>query len=251
MVTAAIADSASIVLAALPYICGGALAAALARRLMDRLRARRTEAIALLALFNPGCDCALDGFAAELTRARPALAGFALTFAAAAAPISLAVTHATLGTRMTIVRAAGGALAAVLTAAAWNVLPKSGRVAGGACAGSRTDLAGQLASSLTGVVCCAIVAAACKAVAPAGAFAHASPAGAALLGALLSPCSASDPLLAAALLRDAHAQMAFMLAAQCLDVRQVLLVVRRFGKVQAAAAFGCAVCACALAAALA
>jgi len=69
----------------------------------------------------------------------------------------------------------------------------------------------------------------------------------ALLGALLSPCSTSDPLLALALMRDAHAQLAFMIAAQCLDVRQMLMLLRHFGFVRMAAAAISAAAACALA----
>jgi uncharacterized membrane protein YraQ (UPF0718 family) len=123
--SAALADWASIVLAALPYIVAGALVARFSRRLIGRCWHHKDFAIALLAVLNPGCDCALNGFAGALARLRPALAGFALTFAAAASPVSLAVTYAAFGMHMTIARAAGALIAAALTSAAWRILGQS------------------------------------------------------------------------------------------------------------------------------
>jgi uncharacterized membrane protein YraQ (UPF0718 family) len=248
--SASIADLASILLAALPYVVIGALAAGLSRRLFVRRSAHSHYAMALLAVLNPGCDCALNGFAGALARAHPALAGFALTFAAAASPASLAVTYAAFGMRMTIARAAGGAIAAALTAAAWS-FNHFDRVGGQASLAHDLnhgpDETGKLAAALGGIACAATAAVAIKAILPAATFTHMAPAGAALFGALLSPCSTSDPLLAVALMRDARAQLAFMLAAQCLDIRQMLLMLRHFGFARMAAAAGCAATACALA----
>src|SRR5580704_5891514 len=116
-----LADWASIVLAALPFVVAGALAARFSRHLADRSWRHSHRAIALLAVLNPGCDCALNGFASALARLHPGLAGFALTFAAAASPVSLAVTYATFGARMTVARAAGALIAASLTSAAWSI----------------------------------------------------------------------------------------------------------------------------------
>jgi uncharacterized membrane protein YraQ (UPF0718 family) len=287
-----VADWASIVLAALPYIVAGALAVRFSRRLLRRRWRHRHHAIALLAVLNPGCDCALNGFAGALARLHPALAGFALTFAAAGSPVSLAVTYATFGARMTVARAAGALLAASLTSAAWSirfVVPTFmvgqrffcsadlyGRPADGSCSRASsarplrtaddkhrhytvgrpmmnigTTMAGttisDLAAALSGVAYAATAAVAIKALAPAALFAHLAPAGAALLGALLSPCSTADPLMAAAFIRDAKAQLAFMLAAQCLDVRQLLLVLRHFGISRMVTAAACSAGACAVA----
>ena len=112
----------------------------------------------------------------------------------------------------------------------------------------RPHIIGDLASALRAIAWAAAAAIAVKAVVPTASLAHMNAASAALLGALLSPCSTADPLLAAAILRDARAQLAFMLAAQCLDVRQMLLMLRHFGVAKMAAAAACAAGACALAA---
>jgi uncharacterized membrane protein YraQ (UPF0718 family) len=259
-----VADWASIVLAALPYIVGGSLAAHFSRRFLGRRFRRKHLAIALLAVLNPGCDCALNGFAGALARLQPALAGFALTLAAAASPVSLAVTYAAFGMHMTIARAAGALLAASLTSAAWSatIVVPTDNVVPTFMVGRPIDnvvpifmvgrpisfVLADLADALRGVAYAATAAAAIKTLVPVALFAHIGPAGAALLGALLSPCSTADPLMAAAFMRNTHAQLAFMLAAQCLDVRQMLLVLRHFGRSRMIAAACCAACACALAA---
>jgi uncharacterized membrane protein YraQ (UPF0718 family) len=256
-ISAAVADWASIVLAALPYIVAGALAARCSQRLFGPRWRHKPNAIALLAVLNPGCDCALNGFAGALAGLRPAISGFALTFAAAASPVSLAVTYAAFGTRMTIARAAGALIAAALTAAAWSVVPTItvGRpminigttLVGRPMINIGTTILDDLAAALSGVTYAATAAVSVKLLIPAALFAHVAPAGAALLGALLSPCSTADPLMAAAFLREAQAQLAFMLAAQCLDVRQLLLVLRHFGVSRMVAAAVCAATACAIA----
>jgi len=261
-----VADWASIILAALPYIVAGALAAQYAQRLIGWRFRHKHRAIALLAVFNPGCDCALNGFASALARLHPALAGFALTFAAAASPVSLAVTYAAFGLHMTVARAAGALIAALLTATSWCRLDDRrpansvgptfmvGRgidnVVGRATLAHRvsdahpTTVVDDLAAALRGVAYAATAAVAIKALVPVAIFAHIAPAGAAMFGALLSPCSTADPLMAAAFMHDPRAQLAFMLAAQCLDVRQMLLTSRHFGLSRTIAAALCAAAAC-------
>jgi len=257
--SSAIADWASIVLAALPYVVVGAFAAALSRRLIRRPIGGTQFLVALFAVLNPGCDCALNGFACALARARPAVAVFALTFAAAASPASLMITFAAFGARMTLARAGGAFIAAALTAVAWSftsvvptfmvghasVVPTF--MVGHAVEQHDPDELGDLAAALRGIACAAGAAIAAKVIVPAAFLAHMPPPAAALFGALLSPCSTADPLLAAALLRDLRAQLVFMLAAQCLDVRQMLLVHRHFGVARMAAAAVCCSTACALA----
>jgi uncharacterized membrane protein YraQ (UPF0718 family) len=247
--SSAISDWSSIVLAALPYIVIGAVAAGVTRRLFRRRTSRSQIVAALFAVFNPGCDCALNGFAGALARARPALAGFALTFAASASPVSLVVTYAAFGARMAIVRAGGALLAAALTALAWSKV--HGVVGHASHAHGQPMVAllhlDDLAAALRGIALAACAAIAAKALIPSSILAHLHPTAAALFGALLSPCSTADPLLAAALLRDPHAQLVFMLAAQCLDVRQMLLLHRHFGVAKMAAAAVCAATACAVA----
>ena len=252
---AAIVDWASIVLAALPYVVTGALAASLSRRLVDRHSRKSHGVVALIAILNPGCDCALNGFARALIPAPPALAGFALTFAAAASPASLAVTYTAFGMRMTAARVAGALVAAALTSAAWHGVRSRKRSFEAASYSSpvgekscKNDDVRDLAQALGGVAFAAATAIAAKALLPAGTFAHLAPASAALLGALLSPCSTADPVLAVSLFRDVRAQLVFMLAAQCLDMRQLQLLFRHFGVARAVTAAVCAACACALAA---
>jgi uncharacterized membrane protein YraQ (UPF0718 family) len=109
------------------------------------------------------------------------------------------------------------------------------------------DESRELGAALNGVAFAAAAAVVAKAIIPPATSAHMAPAGAALVGALLSPCSTSDPLLALALMRDVHAQLAFMLAAQCLDIRQMLLLLRHFGVVRMSTAAVSAAAACALA----
>ena len=105
----------------------------------------------------------------------------------------------------------------------------------------------DLAAALRGIAYAACAAIAAKEAIPSSLLANLPPAAAAVFGALLSPCSTADPLLAAAVLRDPRAQLAFMLASQCLDVRQMSLLRRHFGVARMAIAAVCAAGACALA----
>jgi uncharacterized membrane protein YraQ (UPF0718 family) len=61
----------------------------------------------------------------------------------------------------------------------------------------------------------------------------------------------ADPILARSLLTHGSSQAAFMIAAQCLDVRQTLMLVRWFGSRRAASALAAGVLACVAAAAAA
>jgi uncharacterized membrane protein YraQ (UPF0718 family) len=65
-----------------------------------------------------------------------------------------------------------------------------------------------------------------------------------VIGALLSPCSSADALLARVLFREPATQLVFIVAAQCLDVRQIGLVYKFFGARHAAGAIASAVVAC-------
>jgi hypothetical protein len=50
-----------------------------------------------------------------------------------------------------------------------------------------------------------------------------------MAGALLSPCSSADALLAAMFFRTRAQQLVFIVAAQCLDTRQLSLLAQTFG----------------------
>jgi uncharacterized membrane protein YraQ (UPF0718 family) len=239
---AMLADWASVVVAALPYVVLGTLTAMTLRR----FHARGHLAVCMLAICNPGCDCALNGFADALSHADPSLAGFVLTFAAIASPVSLAVTYAALGPHMTVIRLFGAAVAAALTALAWRVMPTRAMQGHHAC-DVAADPPHVLATALVGVLCAAAAAAAGKQLLPPQFFLHVSAAAIAATGALLSPCSTADPFMAASLLRDARDQAAFVVAAQGASVRQILLLGRSFGVARSiVATLSCAI-ACAAA----
>jgi uncharacterized membrane protein YraQ (UPF0718 family) len=248
--SSALVDWASVVVAALPYVVIGALAATLVRFLRARAIARGHLAICILAVCNPGCDCALNGFADALSHTDPALAGFVLTFAAIASPAALAVTYATLGAHMTVIRLFGAAVAAVLTAFVWRVVPARAPNRRHACE-IDSGPSQLLSSALAGVLCAACAAAAAKQLLPPQFLAHVSPAGVAATGALLSPCSTADPFMAASLLREVRDQAAFVIAAQGASVRQLLLLARCFGIARSTAAAACCAVACTAAVALA
>lgn len=243
---AAIADWTSVVVAALPYVASGVLAALILHLLRVRERAHGRFAIAVLAVCNPGCDCALNGYVDALACGSAPLAGFVLTFAAMASPAALAVTFAALGPHMAVIRALGATLAAALTAAAWRIVPARRALRRAACA-APFDATQQLASALVGVICAAAVAAAGKQLLPPQFFSHISGLSIAVTAAVLSPCSTADPLMAATLLRSAHDQAAFILAAQGASVRQMALLARGFGTGRAIAAVAsCAIACCAI-----
>ena len=249
----AIQDCVSIVVAALPYVVAGALAAAWLRRFLSSEGAHSPRVAALFALCNPGCDCALNGYADALARATPPVAGFVLTFAAIASPLALAMTCAVFGTRVALVRAAGAALAAGLTACALRSVSGGGSGPAPGCpraAHAHSTMAAQLASALQGILISAAVAACGKALVPPSLFTRVPYAGAAAMAAVFSPCSSADPFMAASLLRDPHSQMAFMLCAQGAGLRQLVLLARTFGPARAIAGAACCGIACALVIAL-
>ena len=234
---------ASIMLTSVPFVAGGAWAAALAQRFLQR----GGGAVAFVALLSPGCDCSVTGFAAALRAGSPALAGFVLTFSAAAGPAALIATHAALGDRMVVARIVGAFIAATLTGAMWHasrpIFQTRERVACDAVA-CEPAFCDRVCTALAGLAVSAGCAAAVLAVAPDALRQFASPLTAALAGALLSPCSTADAVLARVLLHDRAAQAAFVIGAQCVDVRQLAMLVRVFGLRRAllAAAAGCAGC---------
>ena len=243
----------SIVLEALPYILVGVFATALLQRL--RKHVKRSLA-PLCALLLPGCDCSLNGFASALGDMPPPLAGFVLTWSACCAPAALIATHAALGAKMTAVRLIAGLIAASGTGLTWKLWAQRGWAG---CKSRRASMprqcdalparphAGDIAQAMHRALG-GLAAAACGAtlwllLSPARAHA-ALPGQAALAGALLSPCSVADALLARALFSSAASQASFIVAAQCMDLRQLLLLQARFGLVPALLALGSAAAAC-------
>lgn len=197
-------------------------------------------------MLSPGCDCGLAGFAFALRSTPPAIAGFALTWSAAAGPVALIATHAVLGDRVLAARVVGAFVASAVTAALWAMARD--RDIGHRCAVIETPFIDRLLSSILGLAACAAGATIVLLVAaPNVLSALRSPVAAAVVGALLSPCSTADAVLARVLVQDHAGQAAFLIAAQCIDVRQMAMLARTFGSRRAllSAIAGCAGCAAA------
>jgi len=239
-------DATSIVLAAGPYVVAGTLAAALLARL-----ARRAGVIAaFVTVVAPGCDCSMNGFAAALRGCRIPVAGAALTWGSVCNPFALAATAAVLGHHLLTARIAGGLVAAAGVALAWSLCPSDAPASHAhPCAAQAISLRDHLESALRLLLPAACGASLALVVAPRGEL-H-SPIVAAIAGALLSPCSSADPILAKLVARSPHAQAAFIIAAQCLDLRQLSLLRRHFGAARMLLACVAGAAGCAAAAALA
>jgi|HubBroStandDraft_4_1064222.scaffolds.fasta_scaffold250550_1 hypothetical protein len=230
--------SSSIVLEAAPFVVSGTIAASALTRVCSG-----SVIAPLLAAIAPGCDCSLSGFAASMKRTAPAVAGFSLTWGAIAGPAALFATHVALGDRMVAARLAGAAVAASLTGAAWRWCIPIRRDDAPGCAKAE-PLHVHLGKALAALALTAAGAASVVTYAP---FAYASlahPCAAALAGALLSPCSTADAVIARVLVHGRCAQAAFIVAAQCVDIRQLATIARHFGSARAfvAAIAGCAGC---------
>jgi uncharacterized membrane protein YraQ (UPF0718 family) len=159
-------------------------------------------------------------------------------------PLALYSTAAILGPHMLLYRMISGAIAAALTAVAWSrvAAPFHARTCGQPQSASRAivDLAGHGVSSFA---IAAGVSALFLTLHPKSVHAV-GPVAAALVGAALSPCSSADALLARVLFTQPSSQLVFVIAAQCLDVRQISLVYRVFGATHAAGSCFAAIIAC-------
>lgn len=221
---------------AAPFLAAGALAAAAA--------ARTSIALPLFAMLFPGCDCSMNAYASSLRHARPALSAFAIVWGSCCNPLALYSTAAILGPRMLLYRMIAGAIAASLTGIVWSRIAMSSHAV--ACAEAKSfwrmlvDLCGHgitsfaIAAGLSAIFLTLHVPSA-QAMGPVTA---------ALVGAALSPCSSADALLARVLFAQPATQLVFVVAAQCLDVRQISLVWRFFGATHAVGAICAAVVAC-------
>ena len=233
-------------LGAAPYLSAGALAAAAAVRWGPSLTpCRSTGWLVGFALLFPGCDCSMNAYATSLRGAGPSLAAFAVVWGSCCNPLALIATATILGPRLLACRLACGCIAATLTAWAWS---RSGALpAAHDCAVADdyweafTRFAGGAVMSFAFA---AAISAVCLAFTTRAATLAAPAALAAIAGALLSPCSSADPLLARTLFVSAQDQLAFIVAAQCLDVRQIALLWRTFGAARATQACCAALAAC-------
>jgi uncharacterized membrane protein YraQ (UPF0718 family) len=233
----------SIVLEAVPYILAGAIAAAFVERF-----ARRSAWRALVCIAAPGCDCSMNGFVRSLTSLPAPFAGALMLWGSACNPIALFATYQMLGSGVLIARIAGALIAALLLAA----LMRTARIcwtSASSCEAHGGD--GVLAHFERGVMLlgpAAIASGIVLAFAAHMVRSHASPLLAAVAGAMLSPCSTADPILARTIAATPAAQAAFAIASQCLDVRQLTLLRRCFGAPGVACAIVAGVSGCAMAA---
>jgi len=232
----------SMMVGAAPFLAAGALAASVAVRMR--------VALPLFALLFPGCDCSMNAYAPSLPHARPGLSAVAIVWGSCCNPLALYTTAAVLGPRMLLYRVIAGAIATALTAAAWSKIPAPAHA--GTCAQphnfsrSLVDLAGRGVTSFAIAAGVSAVFLALRTHSMHGL----GPSAAALLGAVLSPCSSADALLARALFAEPGTQLVFVIAAQCLDVRQLIVVYRSFGATRAAGACCAAIVACCIGRAL-
>lgn len=231
----------SIVLEAGPFVLAGAFAAAWVSRI-----AHSGVVAAFATALTPGCDCSMNGFARALRRCPPPLAGFALTWGAACNPIALVATATVLGRHVLAARMAGALAASLAVAALWAIIaartpPDEIR----AVCHADDGLAAHVATAVRLLLPAAILASLALVLLPHMIHEHAAPLLSAAIGALLSPCSTADAILAKVIGSSARAQAAFVIASQALDVRQFALLRRHFGTQRAllawlAGAAGCA-----------
>ncbi|MDQ6780581.1 MAG: hypothetical protein M3Z37_05435 [Candidatus Eremiobacteraeota bacterium] len=232
----------SMLAGAAPYILSGGLAAAVALRFSEHVSIRCAGSIApalrglapVAALLFGACDCTLFGYAPALRTSPRWLSCFALTLAACCGPMALFATWRTFGARMVLLRSGAGLLAAALSALLLcrDRLgiedPRSRCCVTARPAAEQLGIAPLLAHGFANFSCAAAIGSVVLAFA-AGALFHASPFTAAVAGALISPCSTADALLARSFFRSTCDQIAFIFAAQCLDWRQLGLMYRHFG----------------------
>ena len=227
----------SMLVGAAPFLTSGAFGAAIAESSARRRPDARSPWIAILAgcVLLPVCDCCMNAAASALRAAPKALAAFALVWGSCCNPAALWCTALVLGWRMMVYRVVSGLVLAVVTALLWTKLPDTPR----ARASERMGLTDTFVRSTVGALSSFALAAAVGSVAevylPVATHA-ATPLFATVAGTLLSPCSSADAVLARTMFTGTHAQLAFILASQCADYRQIALVRRWFGPTYAWAA---------------
>jgi len=229
----------SIVLASLPYVTAGAVCA----HALERL-AKAPPFFAIVAMIAPGCDCAGAGYAYAFVRQPPALAAFALVWSAAAGPAALFATYNALGPHLLVARIVGAFAASTLTALLWAVDRRRTETnasmrRGHSCRTSAVYPVPPLRDRVTTALG-ALAVSALSATTVLVVFGHfaasSSPFVAAASGALMSPCSTSDAVIARVLVHRPASQIAFVLASQTIDVRQLATFARVFGARRAALA---------------
>jgi uncharacterized membrane protein YraQ (UPF0718 family) len=233
----------SMMLGASPFLTAGAFIATLASSISKRWSA---PALVTASLILPGCDCTINGSCSELARLPAPLAAFTVTFGTCCNPLALASTYLILGRHMALCRLLCGLCASAITACAWL----RGCAVGAMCPTTLQDsFSKRFVSAMNGALAAFSLASAAACSALVLLMPHLTRAPllvAAMLGALLSPCSSSDSLLARVLFSSAKNQLIFIMAAQCLDIRQAMMLRRHFGLRRTLMAFASSASACAL-----
>jgi uncharacterized membrane protein YraQ (UPF0718 family) len=244
----------SMLFGAAPFLAAGSLTAVCTATV---LRGRRSALLAGAALL-PGCDCSINALAHRLRTLPGASAAFAVLWGACCNPLTLATTYVVLGMRAAGLRALCGLAAAAATACVWMFLARTRRecaAPSNAPGRSAKDGFAQLflqafshgLASFSAAAAVAAIVLACGMPR----VANTSAAAAAALGAILSPCSISDSLLARVLFSAPKCQLAFVVAAQLLDLRQTVVLAQTFGARKTVFALIFSAAACALGCALA
>ncbi len=221
----------SMLLGASPFLAFGALAAAAAAKVAAHPPSRAIFARwfpVVIAVAAPCCDCSINALAASLRTLSPRLAAFSLVWGSCCNPPALVATALILGPRVLVCRIIAGAVAAAVTALTWSRLPLQHRETDCAHRGVVESFARSASAAVVSFSAAAAVSAAALAL-----FGNLALGPnvfiAAAAGALLSPCSSADAMLASVLFRQSTAQLAFVVAAQCIDVRQMVVLYRCFG----------------------
>ncbi|MBV8668339.1 MAG: hypothetical protein JOZ28_03925 [Candidatus Eremiobacteraeota bacterium] len=219
----------SMLVGAAPFLTGGALGAAVAQSGVRRPATRQSWiAIVMGCVLLPVCDCCMNAAASALRAAPRSIAAFALVWGSCCNPVALWCTALVLGWRITVLRVACALVVAAVTASVWTKLPDAPR----ACSSERMRFTDAFVRGAGGALSSFALAAAVGSVAEVylpGTTHEATPLFASVAGAILSPCSSADALLARTMFASTHAQLAFIVASQCADLRQLALVWRWFG----------------------
>jgi uncharacterized membrane protein YraQ (UPF0718 family) len=221
---------------AAPFLTCGALGAAIAEHARGwRIGRLRWPAMVLGSALLPACDCCMNAAAAGLRSAPRSVAAFVLVWGSCCNPTALVCTELVFGWRLTVCRMLIGLVIAAVTAMLWSWLPSS-RIR---ALPQRTHLTESFVRSAGGALSSFSIAAAVSAVSLVclpDRVHSSNPLLAATTGAILSPCSSADAMLARVMFAGARAHLAFIIAAQCADMRQLVLMNRWFGPAYAASA---------------
>jgi hypothetical protein len=236
-------------LGASPFLLAGALAATVAAQLEAAKAFNRWQRLATtaFAILFPGCDCSMSAYAGALRGQHPAIVAFALVWGSCCNPVALACTARILGMHLLGLRMIAGLTIALLSAVSWSLYKNAWDEK--VCPTQHAwweQLVCHMGDGLSSFARAAAVSCLILVTSPRLLAMLHGPLVAAIAGALISPCSSADALLAAIFFRSRPEQLVFVIAAQCLDIRQLALFTRLYGvantmRASAAALAGCTI----------